>query len=106
MPSVDCLLARARLNHLVLVMKAPSDTLRTLLATRSAGGMRLPWVDMVIRDMRDLKQFHANRLAELGDPVACWSDWSKLITDYTSEWKMLVKEFTFTASAVDRKGSK
>ena len=68
MPSVDWLLVRARLNHMVMVLRAPSASLRTLLAARGPHGERLPWVRLIIEDMRALRSFHLFKLQELGDP--------------------------------------
>eukprot|EP00973_Karenia_brevis_P073206 10170415-Karenia_brevis.AAC.1 len=52
--------------------------------------------------MRDLKGFHSTKLAEMGDPEECWQQWVRLITSFTTEWKMLVKEFMYTTSAIDK----
>eukprot|EP00973_Karenia_brevis_P018679 2560962-Karenia_brevis.AAC.1 len=88
-----------------MVLKAPSNTLRTLLSARSASGVCLPWVSLVTKDMRDLKRFHSSKLAEMGDPEDFWQQWVTVITEHTAEWKMLVKEFMYTASEVDRNKS-
>ena len=101
-PSIDCCVAKARLNHLAAVLRAPSSSLRCLLAARGSRGEKLPWVDLVVQDMVALREFYPTKLAELGDPTAQWERWRAFICDHPHAWKTLVKGFVYHASVLDR----
>lgn len=101
-PSIDCCLAKARLNHLAAVLRAPSPPLRCLLAVRGPRGERLPWVDLVVQDMVALREFYPTKLAELGDPTVQWDRWRSFICGHPQAWKTFVKSFLYHDSVLDR----
>eukprot|EP00973_Karenia_brevis_P032839 4533990-Karenia_brevis.AAC.1 len=53
-PSLDCLIQRARLNYLVRLLVHEHRPLIALLSIRLHGGRVLPWVEQIRQDLRDL----------------------------------------------------
>ena len=103
--SFDCCLARARLNLLAAVLRAPSPPLRCLLSVRGPRGEQLPWVDLVVQDMVALREFYPTKLAEPGDPTVQWDRWLSFICGHPQAWKTFVKGFLYHDSVLDRPGA-
>lgn len=76
-PSIECVLARARLRYVRRVLSHRPKTLMALLNTRVKGNV-LPWVGLVIDDMRALR--HTVSLCNvLPDPACSHDDWASFI---------------------------
>jgi len=99
-PSIDCIVARARLRYLRRVLCGDHAALRTMLGQR-AHGKRLPWVDLVVDDMRRLGQLVA-RCGHLGDPDVCVDAWVGYISASAERWRCDVNMLHFTSSVLDR----
>ena len=96
-PSLDCLLARARLKYLRSVLAAPSPLTRAALAA-CPGSL---WSRQIVEDMRLLKRAHPTKLAALGDPVEQAVEWQDIMLKYPLEWKALVNGLHFCESHAD-----
>jgi hypothetical protein len=88
---------------LMSVLRSEVKSLMTLLAVVSARGdnRRLPWVELVIEDMRILARYHGGRLEELGNPRENAAKWQRFITDHPGAWRQLVAELHFFDSPLD-----
>ena len=78
-PSLQCLLIRARLCLLSSIVSSNISSLIAVLSVTSAGGKRLPWVDMLIDDLVLFKKFYSWKLDELGDPLHNAGNWFAFI---------------------------
>lgn len=87
-PSLECLLARARLKYLRSVLAAPSPLTRASLAA-CPGSL---WSRQIVEDLRFLTQVHPVKLAALGDPVEQAVELQELMLKYPAEWKELVND--------------
>ena len=74
-----------RLRYLKTLTSAP-DALWVVLQSSP----RLPWIDMVLDDMRVMKRVWGKHLDELGDPDLDSEKWWRLICDYPAEWDKYV----------------
>ena len=68
MPSLDCLMVRARLRYLGRLLRTMPPALLALLACRF-GGKRLPWTEQLVQDLRIAHQQVA-LCSRLPDPSA------------------------------------
>eukprot|EP00969_Alexandrium_andersonii_P243361 10750391-Alexandrium_andersonii.AAC.1 len=66
MPSIDCLLARARMAYLARLVWHRPPALLAILRARPRG-RRSPWLDIIIGDMRRMTEL-VDRCAWLPDP--------------------------------------
>ena len=81
-----------------------STGIKLLLAGTRVGSafLRLPWMELVLEDMRKLSSFHGSKLQELGDPVDNSHAWLLLIESFPAYWKQMVGAYTETTSAMDK----
>lgn len=98
--AVDCLIQQARLRYLrrILVNK-PIALQAVLSATHS--NRRLPWVDLIIGDMRKLRKF-SGKAAGLPDPVDFSGEWLKCITADEDAWHDIVSGLRYRRSLCDK----
>jgi hypothetical protein len=103
MPSMQCLIVRRRLMLLMSVLRSEVKSLMALMAAVSARGdkSRLPWVELVYKDLCALARYHGDRLTELGDPRGDAAKWHRFIVDYPLAWRQLVAEFHYFDSSLD-----
>ena len=90
-PSIDNVVRRARLRYLATLSTAP-DSLWALLQSRP-GGKPLPWIELVVDDLRKMQLHLSTELRHLGDPVEQAEAWHSLITDLKGEYLKLVGLF-------------
>jgi hypothetical protein len=56
---------------------------------------------MVRGDLQRIASFHANKLAELGDPLVRCDEWATMIISFPSEWRELVKSCHYNSMELD-----
>ena len=100
-PSLQCLIVQRRLMLLGSVLKHGSSRLLALLAVRGRDNQPLPWVKMILDDLRRLASFHGHKVSELGDPAVNGDRWMKLIQDWPVEWRSLVRALHFNTMELD-----
>ncbi|CAK0879178.1 unnamed protein product, partial [Prorocentrum cordatum] len=91
-PSIDCVLARARLTYLGRLVRARPPSLSAVLRQRpERNGMPQlsAWLQLVIQDQRRLHQSVA-LCSNLPDPAEDPEAWCKLICDEPLKWKQFV----------------
>ena len=59
----------------------------------------MPWVKLLIDDLRAVKRFHSGKLEELPDPADDARPWMALATGHRAAWKELVREATVQFSS-------
>jgi hypothetical protein len=99
MPSVQCELRQRRLLYLARVLRSAPASLRALLQT-SPGGHTLPWVSLVMADMRALRLHHAAKLEEMPDPETDARPWCTVMMSYPTEWNELVRSYRYYSSTL------
>jgi hypothetical protein len=99
-PSVDCLIQQARLLYLRRIL-ANKPTSLTLVLGIQHNGLRLPWVVLILNDMRTLQKV-STHLAELPDPADDAHAWSQLILAEEQKWRDAVAALRYCESACDR----
>ena len=92
MPKIETFVRRRRLNYFLRLANVKFDALHTLLQQRDKYGKQLPWVQLIVGDLRALKHFFADKLNELPCPSVSIEPYWRLATDYPHEWKCLVKQ--------------
>jgi hypothetical protein len=107
-PSLQCLIIRRRLELLSSVLRSEIGSLNALLRSTSscADATKLPWVTLVISDLRVLRSCMGDKLAELGDPVADAAKWFTFICDYPSAWKSMLHQLHLTSLPIDAQRAK
>ena len=92
MPSLSIILARRRLMLLSGVLRCNSQAVSALLATSVPGTPhgKLPWVELVIADMRALQRGARGKLDELGCPAGRAAAWHAFIVQFPGAWRDLV----------------
>jgi len=102
-PSLHFLIVQKRLMLLASVMKHAPPHVTAMLApcTEDPDRQRLPWVRLVLDDLNRLKNFQAQKLAELGLPSGSPAEWAKFMQGYPSQWKQLVKTLHYFACEYD-----
>ena len=74
-PSIDCVVRRARLKYLSRLAAESLPQLNLALQTVDRHGNRLPWVKLVVNDLRILKAHLPSKLASLPDPLDDSHSW-------------------------------
>jgi len=97
-PSVDCLLCRARLRFLGRILRRQPPQVVAFLSVRHQG-KPLPWVTLIREDLRRLRLTVAICSA-LPDPEESEA-WCKLILDSPGKWAAAVNCVHFSDSAAD-----
>jgi len=100
--SFQCLISQRRLQLLATILKHAPEQLRNLLAVRTHG-VPLPWVQQVVADITQLRDYHAPKLDDLGDFVLNSASWSGFIVNYPSVWSIMVKQMCITSMGLDAK---
>jgi len=99
-PSLDCLLARARLLYLRRILVNRPVSLLALLHYRP-NDQQLPWVKLVLRDL-DLMRTLVAQCSRLPSAELCPNDWFLFICRSEVEWSRAVKNLFFYGSCCDR----
>ena len=96
-PSIECILARARLNYLRRLLCCKPRALVALLSSRF-NGEPLPWVKLVLADMRSLKSSvrSCEHLPDPADEPLLWFDFM----ESKAKWKHALACFTFVESQI------
>ena len=92
MPTIETFVRRRRLNYFSRLATVKFDALQTLLQQRDKYGKQLPWVQLILGDLRALRHCFTEKLGELPCPLVSMEPYWRLATDYPHEWKCLVKQ--------------
>ena len=88
-PPVKAIVMANRLKYLRRIFaSAPAQLLAVLQA--EARGQRQPWTQLILQDLRNLRDLTGNTLSELPDPEAHWQPWKDLMISYPVEWKKII----------------
>ena len=87
-PSIDCLLARARLTYLGRLLRSRPPALVALLRQRPRG-LRSRWLDLLVSDLRRVRQLVA-RCSGLPEPDDDPEVWTSFVTQDPLRWKQSV----------------
>ena len=103
MPSLSVLVARWRLRLLASTLRCNLKPASALLATRVPGTPhgKLPWVELLIADMRALQRGARGKLDELGCPVECAAAWHSFVLRFPGAWRDLVRAHHATTTEAD-----
>jgi hypothetical protein len=101
MPSLQCILAKARLRYMRRIIIRQPQVLLALLAVR-CNGRKLPWVSLVIEDMRALRKV-VSICSGMPDPDCDPSPWIALMRTAT-EWSTALACFCYCESHIEVDG--
>ena len=104
-PSISCLLVRARLRALPQVLRNGPPCLQSLLQVCGGRTNRQgAWARAVMQDLVKLREAVIDRLGALGDPCSNSREWMQMIADYPREWKQIVARYTSTSDLFQKVG--
>eukprot|EP00959_Pyramimonas_sp_CCMP1952_P440926 9231176-Pyramimonas_sp.AAC.1 len=105
MPSVDCILQRARLVYLRRVLIHGPVELHALLHVQ-VRGERVPWTKLIIADLVALhERVIRNSKCFLPVPLESPQIWGKFIREAGSLWSPLVQKLCYCDSVADSSAS-
>ena len=105
LPSLQCLIAQRRLLLLSsLLRSAPPHLISLLSLPAGAAGKKLPWVQLVLRDLDLFYRFHETRVQELGPPSEHPERWEAFIIRFPGQWKSSVKRLHLPEMQFDAPG--
>ena len=93
---------RRRLVYLGRLLKSSRNQLVALLWSRGASGQPLPWVKLIITDLRWLWTSSSRLRAKLGDPILHAMDWYCFIIQSCDVFNNEVRDLHFTQSICDK----
>ena len=99
LPSLDCILARARLRYLGRLLRSRPPALLALLRQRPRS-RRPGWLDLIVDDLRRLRLTVA-LCAALPDPDDHPEEWSNFVLADPLRWKQSVAMLHFVDSLCD-----
>ena len=91
-PSMSCLLVKARLRHLKRLIATGPKPLIALLALRYKG-LSLPWVSLILKDLQLIWK-SVSLCSGLGDPRTSFHDWISFMRD-GPRWKSALASLCF-----------
>ena len=100
MPSLDCLVARARLRYLGRIIRSRPASLLAILGSKPAG-KSLPWTSLVAQDLRIVWRQVA-LCGKLPDPIKDAAIWVAFIASDAVRWKSAANTIFFYESTCDR----
>ena len=100
-PSIDCLIQRARLNYLVRLVTHQHRQLIALLSIRSRDGSVLPWLALVRSDLNVLYLKVAGIGAELPPPNEDPTAWYDFMRDDPDKFRCHVRNLSYIVSVCD-----
>ena len=102
-PSIDCLLRRARLRFLARISRSDHQPLKAILSL-TFKGKHLPWVQLVNQDMVAFYQASKDVQDMLPCPGIQLHDdkWHQLMYDNPHAWNKIVDAYFFSESCLDR----
>ena len=104
-PSLQCLILRRRMLLLSSVARHAPPFLTSLLAARDSSAVQcLPWVRLVVKDLKAMYMFHEHKLQDLGDPgVHTNADkWFEFARAFPVQWKQLVNRVFYANMPMDK----
>ena len=102
-PSIDCLLMRGRLRFFARLVRSEPVALMALLGTRPRGAP-LPWVALLLDDLRRLRSLVAT-CSRLGDPEVETAAWRAFVLEAPAAWNAAVATLYFVDSCCDAAAS-
>ena len=93
-PSIDCIVQRMRLRYLRRLLDGHAPDLCAVLSTKTCDEKSLPWVELVLDDLRLLQSNVLSRSAFLlPDPASDPGKWTCFIVGCGNLWGQLVDHF-------------
>ena len=100
-PSVDCLMQRCRLRYIATIFRSDPTELKGMLALK-VNGRSLPWVEMILNDLKVLRPFLCTELGgDIGDPAVYHETWVAVMRFMRDKWRRAVERIFFTSSICD-----
>ena len=90
MPSLDCFVRRCRLKYFGRLASSDVVTLHATLQARGKHGECMPWVTLLVHDLRVLRKSVEGKLDALPDPAVGMAPYWELAMNYPNEWSELV----------------
>jgi len=100
-PSLDCYVRKRRLKYLARLTQAQFDSLHAVLQSKGNLGENMPWVDLLINDLKILRHSSNGKLSELPDPTESLVPYWTLARNYPGEWKAIVELYKTHNDDVD-----
>ena len=100
-PSLDCYIRKRRLKYLARLTQAQFDSLHAVLQSKGNLGENMPWVDLLINDLKILRHSSNGKLSELPDPTESLVPYWTLARNYPGEWKAIVELYKTHNDDVD-----
>ena len=100
LPSLDCLLVRARLRYLGRILRRKPPALLALLGSRPKD-RQLPWSSLIADDLGIVWR-QVSICAKLPDPMHGSRDWVAFVSDDPKRWSSVVTTVFFYESKCDR----
>ena len=101
LPSVDCLLQRARLKYAARLAQNKPRELLALLSF-STRGSKLPWVQTLVDDLVTIREIMKEQFGkDIGDPEVDAHLWFMVMDSFPTEWAEGVDRLFFVRSACD-----
>ena len=100
LPSIDCLIARARLRYLGRLVRHLPQTVVSLLAVVTKG-KRLSWVVKVLQDLAACRAL-ITICSRLPSPYDDTNAWFEFIAEDAARWSHVVSMLHYSHSALDR----
>ena len=98
--SIDCLLAKARLRYFGRVVQNRHKTIWAILGVR-VQGKKLPWVNTLVNDLRELHSFVSEAGLHMPDPATEPEKLVEFVAGSPDEWNDLVNRFSYLHSQLD-----
>jgi hypothetical protein len=105
-PALECLITRARLNHLASLLLTGPAALTSLLAStgKPSPHARLPWIGLVLADLSRLWRSD-RRLSGMPDPYLDSVSWVRLASSFPVQFRTYVRSLFWLDSGCDPKAA-
>ena len=100
-PSVDCILMRARLRYFKRIAMTKPVSLMALLASRP-GGKMLPWVSLIVDDLDTMRK-RTSMCSQLPDPRLDPNAWWCMMRQRPNDWYNAINSLLFSQSVMDQR---
>jgi hypothetical protein len=90
-PSLDCYARKRRLMYWSRLTRSSFDALHAVLQARNKFGKQLPWIRLLVGDLKVLKSSLPEKLSEMPNPDVDIDAYWQLAKNYPVEWRDLIK---------------